>query len=367
VKKLTAVIIMLAIVLSSAVAVANAGYFPSLSVEGVKSGSFARETDGIFSSFIPQSAKLREVALRLRYVSGQREFDGIYIADDGSLIKNMEAPPSGTVEAAVNALTNFVEAHGQRTYLMLVPTAAVIKQQEIAPYAAETLYNQRHMISDCYQQLAGTVTTVEVYQTLFNHRAEYIYYNTAENLTGLGGYYVYQELCSRMGLRVRGISAFDIDYGAHGYYGELASGLLGEYAVPDVVSMYEYSAYTREYTLTRKLADGTSQSHQGLYYSESEVGDDKTDMVFGGLAPVIEMDMVSPYSEWLLVFGDETAKSWLPFLANHYAHITYVDLASATKEMLAAIDVTDYQQVLFGYSTESLSGAAGLENLVYIE
>ncbi len=365
-KKLAAAVILCVIAFCAGSAVLRAGYLPRPDMESVLNGGFAEATESLLSANLPGSEKLASIAADLKYVSGQREFDGVFIADDGSLIRNMEEPKSGAVAGAVNSITKFVEGHGQRTYLMLLPTAAVIKQQEIPSYAADNLYNQRHMITDCYSELAGTVTTVDVYQTLFNHRSEYIYYNTAENLTGLGGCYVYEELCGRMGLRVRGVSSFGINYGGYGYYGPLANGFLRDYAQPDVVSMYEYSAYEREYTLTHVDASGLSTQHAGLYYSEDEVGEDKTDMILGGLSPVLEVDIVSPYSEWLLVFGDETAKAWLPFLINHYAHVTYVDLNEATPAQLAAIDVTDYQQVLFGYSVASLGVDAGLENLVFI-
>ena len=143
-KKLAAAVILCVIAFCAGSAVLRAGYLPRPDMESVLNGGFAEATESLLSANLPGSEKLASIAADLKYVSGQREFDGVFIADDGSLIRNMEEPKSGAVAGAVNSITKFVEGHGQRTYLMLLPTAAVIKQQEIPSYAADNLYNQRH-------------------------------------------------------------------------------------------------------------------------------------------------------------------------------------------------------------------------------
>ncbi len=364
-KKATALFLAAVLTVSGVLALFGGTGFPVLSFGALSSGSFSAGIESFFSENLPGRDRLSQLAVRLLYLSGRREFDGIFIGADGSLLKNIEPPETDSTAGQAEAIGEFVSDHRAGACVMLIPTAVIIKQQEINSAAADRLYNQRHMISAVYAALSGKAVTVDVYQSLFAHRGEYIYYNTEENLTSLGGYYVYSEYASAMNLRVRPISDFNVAYAAHGFKGSLASGALGEYASGDFVAMYAYTQYEREYTVTHTAADGTRTVQQGLYDRQT-VWSDPTDILLGGLAPVTEIETNGPYEEWLLVFGDETAKGWLPFLANHYAHITFVDLGAATDDMLAAIRVSDYQQVLFAYSADTFMKGAGLDRLTLL-
>ncbi|HNW04149.1 MAG TPA: DHHW family protein [Oscillospiraceae bacterium] len=361
-KKIVALFLASALAVSGILALLHGTDFPIPSFGALSSGDFSAGMESFFSKNLPGRDELSLLADRLLYLSGRREFDGVFLGEDGSLLKNIEPPETDVTAASAEAIGNFVSDHRVGACVMLIPTAAVIKQQEINSAAADRLYNQRHMISEAYATLSGKAVTADVYQSLFAHRGEYIYYNTEENLTALGGYYVYSEYASALNLRGKPISDFNVAYAAHGFKGSLAKGVLADYAAGDFVAMYAYTQYEREYSVAHTSADGVRTEQQGLYDRQT-ASQDPTDVLLGGLAPVTEIETDGPYEEWLLVFGDATAKSWLPFLANHYAHITYVDLGAATDGMLAAIRVSDYQQVLFAYSAETFLEGAGLGRL----
>lgn len=364
--KFWAFVIAVTICAFAGLSVINAGAFPSPTLESIGDGSFVESVEALLSENIPEKSTLRHIVRDFRYAFGRRRFDDIYIAKDKSLIRNIKAPDSRTVDDSVEHITDFIEGHNRRTYVMVIPTAAVIKQQEIPQYAAETLFNQRHMITDFFQKLTGYATTVDVYQTLFNHRNEYIYYNTEENLSGQGGYYIYEVLGPKMGLSVREASSYDIDYGAYGFYGALSNDFLCEHAEPDVVSMYKYTGYEGDYSLTHIAQNGEIKNLTGLYLDEEESLIDKTDMIFGGLSPIIHIETENAFSGKLLVFGDETAKSWLPFLVSHYSTVTYIDLNEATPSQLSNLNVEEYNQVLFGFGAGEFIKGAGLSNLKLI-
>lgn len=364
-KRGIALFLVAVLAVSGVLALLSGQGFPIPSFVALSSGSFSAGTESFLSENLPGRDQLSQLAVRLLYLSGRREFDGIFIGEDGSLLKNIEPPETDTTAASAEAIGNFISDHRAGACVMLIPTAVIIKQQEISAAAAGRLYNQRHMISEVYANLSGKAVTVDIYQSLFAHRSEYIYYNTEENLTALGGYYVYSEYASALKLRGRPISDFNVAYAAHGFKGSLASGALKEYANGDFISLYAYTQYNREYTVTHTAADGTRTVQESLYDRQT-AWNDPTDILLGGLTPITEIETNGPYEEWLLVFGDKTAKSWLPFLANHYAHITLVDLDTATDDMLAAIRVSDYQQILFAYSADTFLNGAGLDRLTLL-
>lgn len=308
---------------------------------------------------IPFKDELSALMTGIRYASGVRYFDGTYIGNDGSLIRDIESPSSRTVALTKNYVLSFAEEHHCGTYFMLIPTAAVIRQQEIASYAAENIYNQRHLINEMYSEFYGTLSTVDVYQALFNRRSEYIYYHTEDLPTNLGGFYIYQELAARLNLRPKTLKEFSSAYAAHNFYGSLAEEKIKPYAASDFMSLYDYVGEQKSFTVTHFYNDGTEYTSEGLYSYDEEKFEDKTDMVFGGLSPVMEINSGDEEGGTLLVFGDEAAKSWLSFLAVHYGKITFVDLNSASEGLLSEISVYDYDQALFAYSVGTF--ASGID------
>ena len=68
----------------------------------------------------------------------------------------------------------------------------------------------------------------------------------------------------------------------------------------------------------------------------------------------------------ILIFGDESAKSWLPFLASNYSKITFVDLDLLTVTMLSEIVTAEYDHVLFAYSTAAFSEGINFSNLEFV-
>ena len=92
-------------------------------------------------------------------------------------------------------------------------------------------------------------------------------------------------------------------------------------------------------------------------------------MVLGNLSPVIEItgSGSSGLSGSILIFGDESAKSWLPFLSTNYERITFVQLNSSNENLLSEIYPKDYDQVLFAYSTADFAVGIDFEKLEYIE
>ncbi len=308
---------------------------------------------------VPMKEKLSELMTGIRYISGVRYLDGIYIGDDGSLLKDVQEPNSRTVSTARNYILSFAESNDCDIYFMLIPTSSVIKQQEITAYASENLFNQHHLINEMYSEFYGKLNTVEVYQSLFSHRAEYIYFHTENLPTGLGGYYIYRELAGRMNLKAKTLGEFSAAYAAHDFYGSLASEKLRPYASPDFISLYEYSEQRINYTVNSYKDGEKTESREGLFIYDENETEDKTDMILGKLSPLCEIESDAEEKNSLLVFADSTVKSWIPFIAPHYSRITIVNLDELSDKDAAFIDVKDYDKVLFAYGVDSF--ASGID------
>lgn len=363
-KKTAAFIIAAMLFCISAVSIFNI----LVSEEAPSEGTAIERLETSLSENIPFRSTLSGIMDTIRYISGVRSFDGTYIGESGVLLRDIEEPNSRIFSFAKNYILSFAEENQIKPYFMLVPTSAAVLRQEIDDYAENDFYNQRYMINRMYSEFDGKVRTADIYQTLYDHRDEYIYYNTEDLPTALGGYYIYGELCTRLGIRRNGMDSFSAAYAAHGFYGSLATDFLRHYAAPDFMTLYEYIGSDEGFTVRKFEKSGSVRTSDRIFDYNEENFADKTDMILGGEVPVIEITSGNYSGEGssILIFGDESAKSWLPFLATNYEKLTFVNLEFANEKLLSGISANDFDQILFAYSTATFSSGIPFEKLEFM-
>jgi hypothetical protein len=204
---------------------------------------------------------------------------------------------------------------------------------------------------------------VDVYSSLFAAKAQYTYYRTESNLTGLGGYYVYAGLVSRLGRTPRALGQFEVEHLEKEYAGSLAARTKYASFKPDIITLYSFSRYDREYRFVH-TQDNTEKIYYSLFPRHLEALSRPQDAVLGGFGQRMDITVASPYADTLLIFADKSALAYLPFLVVHYSTVTVVDLETATPEILSGLDCDLYEQILFAYSVDSfihrpVSAAAG--------
>lgn len=346
-KRAGALLILIVFLFVSVYTVANA-----IKNGGVKALSKTEAAEKALEESVPLRDELIKIMTKIRYASGVRSFGNICIGSDGSLLPDMEKPDSSAVSAACEDIKDFAEQSGAEVYFMLIPTATVMRQQEVSAYTATGFFNQRNYINEIYGQLHSSVRTVDVYQALFGSRSGYIYYHTENLPTSLGGYYIYSALARRVGTVPKSLSELSVAYACRDFYGSLATPAIEEYAAPDFISLYELGG--EKATVTHFYSDGTEDSMEGIYASADDLAD-KTDVFFGGLSAVTKIETGLEGGKRVLIFCDETAKSWVPFMTLHCTEITLVSLSKANAAQLSAIDTADYNRVIFAYSTAAFA------------
>lgn len=312
----------------------------------------ARLADQVVYRRLQQIPGLRSIAPTMLLAGGMTRQNGIFITREYLLEDVVPGPPE-ILEENIAGIEAFLDAHNTPTYVMLIPTACAVKQGEIPRFAP--LYNQKELISGVYQRLSGRANLVDVYSELFAVRDQYIYYRTESNLTGLGGYYVYLTLAGRLGISARPLNQFEVLHPVHDYYGDLYQRSNYKNVPADIITVYDFWRYDRQYRLTQ-VKNGEYKCYYTLFPEHlAELGK-PMDVLLGGEAQRIDIMAASPYEESFLIFADKTALSYLPFLMVHYGHVTVVDLPSLTEEMLREIHAEEYDQVLFAYSVDSFLG-----------
>jgi hypothetical protein len=292
------------------------------------------------------------MGVSLRYLGGNREQNGVFIGED-ALIKNIASPDESVLarnNAAVQNFARYMRSIDAPFYFALIPTAAGVLRESLPPYAQ--VFDQRHFIEDVYGEMTGKLVTVDTFLPLSNNRGEYLYYRTENNLTAYGGYYVYAALLSRLGVTDSpSYDLYEIRYGNDQFRGDLYKLSPYENILPDVQLQFVYTEHPREYTATHVDDDGTLVYHTLFPGHFRDLGRDMSTYL-GGISAVVDIQSSAPFDRSLLVFGDETALAYLPFLANHYERVTFVDL-SRNVTLFRDTNLADYDQVLMAYSVES--------------
>ena len=313
----------------------------------------------------PFVSQLSGFEVMLKAIGGQREYNGVFVGEQ-TLIKNTHQPITEIVNKnteAVSEIAKYSRAIDKQVYFSLIPTASEISKSS-APMFAD-IFNQRTFIDDIYSRFAGKLVTVDAYFALYSARDQYNFYRTEDNLTAIGGYNVYTALLKRMlNIENSTYNHFDLVYSGNDYYGELYTGLQSMNIRPDSLMLLEYSNENKEYMVTHKNETEIKTYHTLFPAHKKELGSEM-DIYLGGLSPVIDIKVSMQETRQLdlLIFGDKTALSYLPLLANHYGHITFVDL-SYVKFDYSDIKIEQYDQVLIIYSVETFISECGLTEYV---
>lgn len=310
----------------------------------------AVEMENFLRENLPFREEFRSAALTLRIAGGASERDGVFLAEDG-LIPNLTVTADTTLHRGnTRQILAAIEDTSSPACFMLIPTSCAIYSDRLPDHLP--LYNQRNYIENTYKQFYGSATTVDAYNALLYADSDYLYYRTEDNLTSLGGYALYQALASRLGFTAKPLSQFEASYDVHDFYGDLYRRWDGGGVRPDIITTYRDvsgSSYSRVMNWQRFV----QKTYYTLYPQEAAITGEEMNILLGGYAPRIEIETEGTRSSTLLLIGDRTALSYLPFLAGHYQRITFLDFSLLTASEIGAFDPGEYTQVLFAYSLDS--------------
>ena len=211
--------------------------------------------------------------------------------------------------------------------------------------------DQRKAMDYMFSSMSDKVKKVDIYDTLRDHRDEYIYYRTDHHWTALGAYYAYTDFC-----KVKGTAPADlekaytrVDYdGFHGsFYND--SGKNAALANPDTVTAYIPKA-TNRIAITQK--DGSPLDWHIITDVSGWNSAAKYSSFIGGDNPwsVIENPEKTDGSACILI-KESFGNAFAPFLVPDYQKVYVVDYRYIAKvksdKLKALVQQTGAKDVLF--------------------
>ncbi len=352
-KKLSAILIILmlsAVTISIVFEGINRYYSSGIELNTNSKEDFFLSLEEEIKTMVPYNSIMEQATAMVLYETGNEYQENLFIAQ-GYLMEDVR--PSDYQITYNNSLDikEFVSNYRIPTYVMIVPSSCAINQKLLSDYNISHLFNQKQYIEDIYGDFQGSVSTVNVYPTLFNNSHLPLYYKTQSSLTSQGAYYVYQVLATRLKLEPNQPERYDITLNYGNFYGDLFENSPYKEIPQDSISLYYFNRYDQHYLVEITDINGEVYSNYQLYQKDNSQVNNPMDVFLGGDVKMVQIETLYSSDSSLLVIGDKNTTTYLPFLANHYGSITYINSLNYSEDLDISVD--KYDQILFAFDVDS--------------
>lgn len=281
----------------------------------------------------------------MEYGLGKRESNGVFICDN-ALMDNVKVPNEKYVDQSIEGITYFQQEHNIPCTLMIVPSAVSVQKDKLPNFAQA--WDQNEFINSVYGRLKD-INIVPVYDTLYNHKDEYIYYRTDHHWTTYGAFLSFQKYCEVSNLPV--ITDYKYNTVSDDFNGTLYSRSGVRFIKSDVIE-----AYQTDYAEGSTVYNGEeTKEYPTIFFDEYLDKKDKYAYFLGPNEPLVTIKGSCGSNKKLLMFKDSYAHCFAPMLLNFYSEITLVDLRYINSDLANIIDIDSYDNVLFLYSADSFA------------
>ena len=290
--------------------------FPEVSWKNIRSGKFGDDFEGYLEDQFPLRDSWVTLKTFAERASGKKENNGVYFAKDDYLIEVHTGFQAKQTTANVNAINMLQETLKEKDIplqVMLVPTAGHILRDKLPAYAPSA---DQQKVIEFAEQLG--VSTLDITDTLLQHKDEYIFYKTDHHWTSLGAYYAYAAWMEARGKTAEPLSAWQKEVLSTNFHGTTYAKVNDPFIPYDEIDAY-YKAekhevnynngdYITDSIYERKYLSGSDQYATFLNSNQA------TTVVQGG------------GSGKLLILKDSYANCFAQFLIDDFEETHLIDL-----------------------------------------
>lgn len=295
---------------------------PRFTVDRLIEGRFTSKfEDYVVDQFIGRDF-FTNVKMNVDKLLGKKESNGVFLGEDGYLIENFSKPNEEAVNENLKAINNFsVRYKDVKQYMLISPTAVSILKDKL-PMDAPVI-DQESYLQSYKDKLPSSVTFVDSYKTMYDHRNEYIYYKTDHHWTSLGAFYSYKELAKSMGLDETPDNYYKQQLVSNDFFGALSSKSGYDVKEGDKVNVYLPVNEESQNVVVNYVEE--QEKTATLYSSKALEQKDNYEVFLKGNHPLVKIQTDAKNDKTLLIFKDSYANSFIPFLVKDFSKIIVVD------------------------------------------
>lgn len=229
-----------------------------------------------------------------------------------------------------------------RLYNIVVPSA--IEFNLPARYQSVTT-PQRPKIENIAASLDPAIRSVDVYDTLSEHKDEYLYYRTDHHWSTLGAYYAYVEFAKAAGFEPLPLERMEkrtLDHFLGTIYSQTQNSKMAGnpdyvdyYIMPTAYKCYQYRKGSPDMAVRIPLYGEYAKSYNS--YSVFMHGD----------FPVTVVETELQNGRRIAVVKESFGNAFVPFLVNHYEKVVVIDQRYLEKGFYDLLKEFDINELLF--------------------
>ena len=321
----------------------NLRSLPELTGKKLTNGRFMTEAEDYASDQIA----FRDTWVRLKatgeLLSGKRENNGIYFAENDTLIRRVEEPNMTALEKNIAYLQAFVTETEVPVYFGLIPSAASIWQEKLpkgAPTAEEEALTQ-------WLYSSTEAKSIDLASVLEAHKEEYIYYRTDHHWTALGAFYGANAILEAMGMEGLRLSDYSPTEVSQSFLGTNYSSAGAWWIEPDTITAYVPD------TGKEVMSNFTGRTEEGRLYAPEQLEvKNKYAYFLGGNQPLCVIRSQGE-GQKLLVIRDSYSDCLAPFLSEAFGEVHLIDLRYYRLSLQDYIRDNDIDTVLILYNLDT--------------
>ncbi len=324
---------------------------PAFSLQALVDGTWQTE----FETYLRDQFVGRDLLCQLcntgKWAAGNRDFNGAYVCDNGSLCEKVTPWEIDGEKYADNLekLKAFAEKQGdKKVTVMLIPSAFTLYKDSLPAFAPT--YDSDSLFASAKETLSDTCRFVDLREPFLNRGEDGLFYRTDHHWTYKGASLAYELYCKEQGIET---AAFEHTLIAPHFYGTLWSKTLTFGQQSDEV----YAPV---------LPEGITTDHKvGSLYDEAARSrkDAYTYFLGGNDGMVTVTNPQVANGKKLLLVKDSFANSMVPYLTAHYSEIVLVDLRYYSGRLSRLMEEKAFDDILVIYSMTSFAGSGELGRL----
>lgn len=321
---------------------------PEFSWETLFNGSFASS----YETYITDQFVLRDNFVAIKSQTEQlfakKEYNGVYLSTENTLIDKFSAYDMENIEKRIGYVSKVSENTEIPVYNVVFPMQNDIykdKLPENAPHISE-----KELIDYLNANISGSI---DVYDKLWSHRDEYIYYNTDHHWTSLGAYYAYTEIMQQLGLSYS-------ELGEKTTVAEDFNGTIFAKSGVRFAKMDSIDIYTENYEI--EIEDEKGVRTETIYDFEKLEESAKYSMFLGGDHPVVTIKGSGEGK--IVIVKDSYFNSLVPFMVEDFEEIHLIDVRFMRLPVSEYAQTNEIDIILIAHSVNAFINE---QNLIFLK
>ena len=340
--------------------------FPSLSVDRLVSGEFAKSFDLYSSDQFPLREKWVALKTSVQMALLRPDNGRVYFGKNDRLFEVPSAENTVREEKNCRAVATFLKAAQAKwpelkPSVLLSPTASTVLPEDLPSHAP--VADQAALLQRMKKALGTDIPFCDPTQAYFEQAdRERLFFRTDHHWTVYGAFAAYQAWARSTGLTPLQMEDYTDKTVSADLLGTLYSKANLPWIQPEKLEIFE----PKQKNPCKVTAENEKTKLDSLYDSSFLKGRDKYSYFLGGNHPVTEVTTSVKNGRRLLILKDSYAHSFVPFLTAHFETITLVDPRYFKEDLFAWMEGKDFTDILVLYNAATFAEDAILANVLAV-